>query len=325
MVISKFTAASQWNINKSGAPMKNNGFLRLFLPFFVSVTAVLSVAAQVEVRLMDGRTLASVEASAITSNVSPGTVIILGENHGLQAHRDQHIIVLNQLRAQGLKVSVGMEFVNFTDQSFLNQYLAGELNDEQFLKQIKWQGFDFKFYKDQILFPQISLGEWTLGLNIPRFVTSKIAKTGVESLTPEEQELMPPGFQMGRASYKERFARIMHVPAGPTLDRYFAAQSTWDDAMAYQATQFLNNHPDQVLVIIVGEFHAQYGGGLADRILARRPQTPITTILPLWAVAYKSDGTEIPMTEDEIQNEIQPSETEGPRGEFIWVAIPRGK
>ena len=219
-------------------------------------------------------------------------------------------------------LSVGLEFLNYTDQLVINSYRNNQLNRQQFLSQVNWQGIDFEFYEQQFQFPKIANGEHSIGLNIPRFITSKIAKTGLESLTTVEKILLPSDFQMGRESYKKRFANIIHVPAGPILDRYFTAQSAWDDTMAWQASQFLNLHPEQVLVIIVGEFHAQYGGGLANRILARNPNIPVTVLSQVWAVTMDDKGNQQAMTPEEIENELRPSQNEGPRGDFIWVSKP---
>ncbi|MBC7465803.1 MAG: ChaN family lipoprotein [Bdellovibrio sp.] len=298
--------------------MTNISFKSVTLPLFLSLTLSLAAKAQ----LFQGDTLKVVQPSAIFEKIKPGSVVILGESHGLAAHRDQHVQVLNGLRQQGFKVSVGMEFFNYPDQTFVNQYLTHELNDEQFLTTVAWAGFDFQFYKQQILFPDTSEGATTIALNIPRFVTSKIAKTGLESLTSDEQKLMPPNFQVGRDSYKQRFTEIMHVPPGPSLDRYFIAQSTWDDTMAWNATAYMKLHPDQVLVIVVGDFHAQFGGGLANRILARAPETNVVIVSQIWAANMMNDGTTQPMTDDEIKAEITPSPIYGPRGDFVWVSRP---
>jgi len=72
----------------------------------------------------------------------------------------------------------------------------------------------------------------------------------------------------------------------------------------------------------VGEFHAQYGGGLADRILARAPETNVVIVSQIWA-ANMVDGSTQPMTEDEISAEITPSPIYGPRGDFVWVSKPQ--
>lgn len=263
-------------------------------------------------QLFDGKTQQETSLTALLTQVRPGTILFLGENHGLGAHRDQHMQVLNGLHAMGLKVSVGLEFINYTDQSFVELYRTGRMDEQEFLSAIKWGGFGFEYYKPQLTFPIVEIGEMSLGLNMPRIVTSKISKNGIGSLTSEDWKLMPPNFEVGRDSYKARFMEAAgahcRVP-----ENCFAAQSTWDDTMAWQAVNFIEAHPEQVLVIVVGEFHVQYGGGTPWRVKVRKPDVNIVTLSQVWA-----EG----MTEDEIQQSLMPSELEGPRADFIWVSKP---
>ncbi|KYG63231.1 iron-regulated protein [Bdellovibrio bacteriovorus] len=246
------------------------------------------------------------------SQVTPGSVVVVGENHGLKTHQNQQIAIMTALRAQGLKVSVGMEFFTFTDQVFVDQYRQGQLSETDFLSQIKWGNPSFEFYKDQVQFPLLSEGSQTWALNAPRSLTSKVAKMGLSSLTSEEQALLPPGFALGRESYRQRFLAMMpHLPNPEAGERYFAAQSIWDDTMAWRAAEFITQHPEQVLVIVVGEFHVQYGGGLPDRIQARSPQTPVWTF---------SQVNTVDLSPEEIATEMSPSPQYGPRAHFLWLA-----
>lgn len=261
-------------------------------------------------QLFDGKTQTQTSLSHLISAVKPGTILLLGENHGLTAHRDQHLEILTALRAQGLKVSVGLEFLNYTDQGTINLYRAGQMSESEFLTQVKWGGTPFDFYRSQLNFP--AEADFSLGLNLPRSISSKISRQGLASLTADDLKLMPPGFTLGRDSYKTRFM----IAAGAHCkvpDNCFAAQSAWDDTMAWQATEFINANPEQVLVIIVGEFHVQFGGGTPYRILQRLPGTHIVTLSQVWAED---------MTDAEIANELKPSESEGPRADFIWVSRP---
>lgn len=260
----------------------------------------------------DGQTVSRTDLSQLVERVQPGTVVLLGENHGLASHRDQHIQILNALRARGLKVSVGLEFINYTNQTLLNQFRAGELGEAAFLQTIGWAGFSFDFYRPQVLFPDIASGEHSIGLNIPRGVTSKISKQGLAALTPDELALMPPNFDLGRDSYKARFMEAAgHHCKVP--DNCFAAQCTWDDTMAWQSANFISQHPDQVLVVVVGEFHVQFGGGIKYRLQQRLPGLNVVTLSQIWAED---------MTDDEINEVMQPSAIEGPRADFIWVSRP---
>lgn len=263
-------------------------------------------------QLYDGKNLSQTQLNALIDQVQPGTVLLLGENHGVASHRDQHMEVLNALRAKGLKVSVGMEFVNYTDQGLLNSYRTGELAEADFLKSIKWGGFSFDFYRPQILFPELNRGETTIGLNIPRAVTSKISRQGMDSLTEEERQLLPPQFELGRDSYRERFM----IAAGSHCrvpQNCFIAQCAWDDTMAWKSADFIKANPDQVLVVVVGEFHVQYGGGIKHRILQRMPEAKVMTLSQIWAEGF---------SDEELQQALQPSPAEGERADFIWVSRP---
>lgn len=284
--------------------MQKSGLLLLLLTIFQAHFAL--------AQIYDGQTSARTDLSQLVQRVQPGTVVLLGENHGLAAHRDQHMQILQALRDRGLQVSVGLEFVNYTDQSSVDQYRAGSIDEATFLQKIAWSGFSFDFYRAQLQFPDIASGAHSLGLNIPRNVTSKISKQGLASLTPEELALMPPNFALGRDSYKARFMEAAgHHCKSP--ENCFAAQCTWDDTMAWQSAQFISQHPDQVLVVVVGEFHVQYGGGIKYRLQQRLPGLNVVTLSQVWAED---------MTDDEINQALQPSEVEGPRADFIWVSRP---
>lgn len=263
-------------------------------------------------QIFDGKTQSQTSLGHLLSLVKPGTILLLGENHGLASHRDQHVEVLEGLHAMGLKVSVGLEFINYTDQSVVEQYRTGQISEPDFLTAIKWGSFPFEFYRLQLNFPTVELGEKSLGLNLPRTISSKISKLGLVGLSEDDLKVMPPNFQVGRASYKARFMEAAgahcRVP-----ENCFAAQSAWDDTMAWQATRFIQQNPEQVLVIIIGEFHVQYGGGTPDRILARMPSANIVTLSQIW-----TEG----LTEEEILQAIQPSPVEGPRADFIWISKP---
>ena len=275
-------------------------------------------AAAVAMGLYDGRTLQPATLNAALEQIQPGTIVLLGEMHGLGPVRDQHVEILNALRARhSTPISVGMEFFNYTNQSTLNEFSAGQITEDDFLKSVNWQGFGFEFYRYQVLFPQFSKNEMIVGLNISRTITSQIAKSGLESLTPDQRQFMPPDFSVGRASYRERFFAAMGMHPTPQLENYFVAQSTWDDTMAWQAVEFVKNHPDHIFVIIVGEFHVQFGGGLPDRLRARLLHEKLNPNITSFSQIY-TDG----MTAEDIWNEMQPSEIEGPRADFVWLSQP---
>ncbi|UYL07661.1 ChaN family lipoprotein [Bdellovibrio sp. SKB1291214] len=237
---------------------------------------------------------------------------MVGENHGLSEHQRQQVEIMTQLRSQGHRVAVGMEFFTYTDQAHVDAYRSGGLPEVDFLKTIGWSQPSYDFYREQAIFPNLSEGAKTVALNAPRTLTGKVAKQGLGALTEQEKALLPPQFSLGRDSYKKRFLEMMpHLPNPAAGERYFAAQSIWDDTMAWRATDYIQAHPDQVLVIVVGEFHVRYGGGLPDRIHVRSPNTPVVT----FAQVNTAD-----LSESEIQDEVNPHTEYGVRADYIWLA-----
>lgn len=260
--------------------------------------------------LINGISGESIGLDQALDEVRPGDIVVIGENHGFKTHQNNQLDILHGIKARGLKVSLGMEFFYYPDQDLVNQYLSKEITEETFLQKINWGSPSFDYYRDQVLTPDLNLGESVIALNLPRNISGKIAKTGLVSLTSDELLYLPPGFQLGRDSYKERFlASMPHLPSPEKGDNYFAAQSSWDDTMAWKAMDYVKSHKDTVFVIIVGDFHVQYGGGLPDRLKARGAEKIITFSL------FNSTGWD----ENELSKEVLPSPVYGPRADYVWV------
>ncbi len=249
---------------------------------------------------------------ALSDSLKTRSVIILGENHGLKTHQNQHLEVLNTLRKQGRVVHVGLEFFSYTYQNEVDSYRRNEIPEADFLKKIEWGGTPFDFYKAQATFPDYPQGERTWALNAPRALTSQISKSGVDLLSPELKELLPPNFGLGQDAYRKRFVQVIgdHVKDPKRQQDYFEAQSAWDDTMAWRIQTFQQQNPDAVLVVVVGDFHVQYGGGLPDRLNKRgvRDYLVISQV--------NTSG----LSEQEIQKQVLPDIEYGPRADWIWTA-----
>ena len=83
--------------------------------------------------------------------------------------------------------------------------------------------------------------------------------------------------------------------------------------MAWRVAEFLRGHPDHVLFIVVGDFHASYFGGLPDRLRARG----VDDILVISQVNAEDSS------EDERRELIEPHPVYGPRADFVWSTEPK--
>ena len=254
--------------------------------------------------------LQEVSLDSLVKSLPPGSIAIVSEQHTYQPHHENQIRFLEALAASGATaISVGMEFLNRPFQRFVDQFLAGQLTEPLFLKSVEWGGNPFDQYRRQVLFPRDHGGR-TVALNAAKSLTSRVSKVGIAGLTADELTQIPQGFAVGNAAYFERFNEVMkdHVPAA-AVQRYFEAQSIWDDTMAVTAIDEIASHPQERLVIIVGDFHAQYGGGLPDRLRIRGSKNLLTI----------SQINVQGLSDSEAESEILPHPKWGARADAVWV------
>jgi len=263
-----------------------------------------------------GADLTRIELSQVITRVAPGSVVIVSEQHQFAAHHKKQLKFLLVLQQHspiaGYQVSVGMEFLSYPYQAAVNQYLLGQMNEVDFLRAVFWQGNGFEFYRQQILFSRLSGGK-TLALNAPRWLTAKISQQGLTSLSEQQRQLLPPHFEIGNEFYRERFWKAIggdHVPHEKLIN-YFTAQSLWDDTMAWQTAEHLKIYPNDVVVIIVGDFHAIYGGGLKDRL----QQRGVDSVISISQVNLSG------LNEFERHEMLAPHPNWGARADFIWTSV----
>ncbi|MGD9802287.1 MAG: ChaN family lipoprotein [Hyphomicrobiaceae bacterium] len=263
--------------------------------------------------ILSGTTLNASTVSACLADVKPGTIVVLGERHRNDLHQAYQLMVMSELRSRGLAVSVGMEFLDRPDQSHLDDFRRGRTNETEFLRAVSWKG-SLDHYRDQILFP--AAAQNTIALNVARRVTTQIANQGLKVLNAEDRKQLPKDFAIegrGNDLYFQRFKAAMprEISESDKIENYFMAQSAWDDTMAWTATEYIRSHPQEVLVIVVGDFHVIYNGGLPER-LRKRGATDVVTISML--------PTAPPMTRVEKEQATSPHGPDGPRADWIWLA-----
>ena len=281
---------------------------------------VLLVSCATRAQIYDSSGAQTLNLEQVISQVSLGTILVVGEVHGQTSVRDQQISILNALRAAGHRVSVGMEFFYYPDQAVVQDFRKGLITVDELIKAVNWTGFDIGLYTQQLLFPRNEFGEMGLAINSPRSLTRQISQVGLAGLSEDQKKLMPPDYLQGNDQYRERFYNIMsggHVPDSK-LDNYFQAQSTWDETMAWQTLEFMKDHQDQVFVIIVGEFHVQYGGGLPDSLKRRIGSMGLDSLKVQTISQISTEG----LTPTEITESILPSAKYGPRADYLFLVSP---
>ncbi|MCE5334550.1 MAG: ChaN family lipoprotein, partial [Desulfobacteraceae bacterium] len=120
----------------------------------------------------------------------PGaSVVYVGETHtSTEDHRAQ-LEILQRLARSGECVELGMEMFPRTAQPVLDRYVRGEMSEEEFLKEVRWDevwGFPFQLYRGLVDFAR-SRRIRIIGLNAPQEVVRRIARVGLSGLEPGER------------------------------------------------------------------------------------------------------------------------------------------
>lgn len=266
--------------------------------------------AHAEDLFFDGRTGETAEFAEQMRVIPKGSIVVVSEAHNFLPHQRNQLRVVAKLHELGHQVDTAFEFIQRRFGSELLAYQRGLVSDEDFLKQIEWRD-NFSNYKPILWAPTAWQGQaW--GINADLRISGKVSKAGFDSLTENERAEIPEGFALGDREYLERFTEAMKNHVGPTeIPNYFAAQCIRDDTMAFELKRRQNEHPERTIVVIVGDFHNSYGGGLPDRLRERGTQNIYTVSQIVWT----KDQDEIDMLKD-----VRPHPQWGIRADWVWVA-----
>jgi uncharacterized iron-regulated protein len=216
---------------------------------------------------------------AFRAAVAGADVVYAGETHD---QFQDHLAQLEALKAlnaaRGEKVAVGFEMLNFTLQPILDAYASGAISEAEFLKQADWQkewGFDFNLYKP--IFDFIREHKLrALALNLPKRIVSKIARVGLDGLTPEEKAMLPEGMQVTTNARYIAYVRETFEGHGDNpmsgmfkFENYLASMSAWNETMGARLAGFLNANPGYAGLAVAGSGHVIFNAGIPASVMSR--------------------------------------------------------
>jgi uncharacterized iron-regulated protein len=210
---------------------------------------------------------------AILQRLFQAQVIYLGETHDHPPDHKAQLEILQKLQARKPNLAIALEMFQKPFQASLDQYLNGTLNEAQLLAQTEYPerwNFNWDFYAPILRFAkanQIPL----LAINTPSEITRKVARTGLESLAPQDFKWIPPLADIDTTSavYRQRLLETyqsFHTAHGNSdgFDRFFQAQVLWDETMADAIAQYWLTHQSRKV----------YGDGIPDRVKRRLKAVP---------------------------------------------------
>ena len=255
--------------------------------------------------------------AAFKAVVREAGAVYAGETHD---QAKDHLAQLEALKAlgeaRGEKIAVGFEMLNMTLQPVLDDYASGKLTEEEFLQKADWKkewGFDFGLYKP--LFDYIRANKLkALALNLPKKVVSKIARVGLDGLSPEERQYLPAEVAITKNEAYIKYIRQSYeghgksnsskaeggdaaAPGKPaagkektgmdgfTFENYLAAMCAWNETMGARLAAFINANPGFAAITIAGAGHVIYNAGIPASVAARTSGLRAVSFYPSDAAA----------------------------------------
>ena len=207
--------------------------------------------------------------------ISLHRVIFLGEQHDRYEEHLAQLEIIRWLHENGHRIAIGMEMFQAPFQKVLDDYIAGKIDEITFLRRseyFKRWGFNWRLYKPILDYARKKRIP-VVAINVPAEITDKVAKKGLNALSPEERAQLPELDRKNQA-YREylRFVYETHPENRREIkdfETFYQAQLLWDEGMAENIVRYLKAHPQRQMVVLVGRAHVVYGYGIPSRVARR--------------------------------------------------------
>lgn len=216
--------------------------------------------------------------------------IYVGETHDDLDMHEMQFRVIQALYQQDPNLAIGLEQVTVDLQPVLDRWVAGELDEENFLREIKWYvtwSFNYGYYRKIFEFAREKKLP-IFALNAPRSIISKIRMRSYGALTEEEKKIVPP-LDLTHDEHRLLIHTIFEAEEIPPqmkganieamFEGLYRAQVAWDETMGTNAVRAAEATGRRV-VVLAGSGHMLYNLGLNYRAWLKSRQ-PFATIIGL--------------------------------------------
>ncbi len=258
-------------------------------------------------RVYDSKDKRFSDFEAMLAELAKADVVFVGEQHDDPATHKLERAILDGLLRRKVVATISLEMFERDVQQSLNEYLAGKLSEEAFLKTSRpWP----RYATDYRPLVEIARAHnWpVIASNVPRRLASQVSRQSLDSINslPEaDRKLVAAQFQCPFDDYFKRFTEAMSShPAGDAkpnekkdekkvaeekamVERFYFAQCVKDETMAEAISAAIPPanavQPKNVIVHYNGAFHSDYKLGTAARVIRRSPKAKvkIVSVIPV--------------------------------------------
>jgi uncharacterized iron-regulated protein len=214
-------------------------------------------------------------------------IVYVGESHdNIYAHQLELDIAKSLYRRYPGQLAVGMEMFGRQSQEDIDRWLAGKMDDREFLSVFgrDWGVLDYPYYRDLLNFirdQQIPLR----AINVSR--SEKM------SLLQQRRELHGDEYPQPDDSYQKQALAAMfagHAGGHEHLAMFYGMQMLWEETMVESIIDYLDSEAgrNKKMLVFTGGFHVAYGFGLPRKVFKQR-KWPYSIILPSTPAALEEN------------------------------------
>lgn len=268
-----------------------------------------SQASPAALRVYDSKAARFISFEQLIDAGAKADVVFFGEQHDDPATHSAEAAVLAALGARRGAVTLTLEMFERDVQPLLDQYLAGNISEKNFLDGSRpWDRY-VTDYRPMVELARVH-GWPVVAGNIPRRIASAVSKKGLavlDTMAKVERSYAAAKNECPKDAYYTKFAETMtghSAGEGPPTasdaammakmtDLFYEAQCVKDEAMGESIATALAKWPGQLVYQVDGAFHSDAGLGTAARVVRRVPRvkTIVLTGVPVADLA-KADPKE---------------------------------
>lgn len=238
--------------------------------FVIMLLLSLPVSSAVVDEFLNARVVQTAKISSmpgLTEKIKGRQVVFVGETHSSVEDHMLQMHVLETMYSQGRPLAIGVEWFQQPFQGALDQYVSGEIDERQLLRDTEYYrrwGFDYRLYRPVMRFAR-KHGIPVLALNIEREVTDSMMRNGIDGLSDDAREKLPRQYDFSDSAY----TRMLQSMFGDSQDtahgassgfqRFLEVQLTWDEVMAESAAKYLAENRQSRLLVLAGRGHVHPG------------------------------------------------------------------
>lgn len=236
----------------------------------------------------------------IVNEIGDVKIVYATESHTNMTHHLNQLRVIKSLVEAGKKVTLAMEMFQKPYQNALDDFIAGKTTTNEFLKASqyykRWK-FNYNYYKPLLDYAKEKKLK-VIAINTDREFVKEVNQQGI--LAIKDKSKLPKKIDQSSTIYKKNLTKIFENHNFKSYhknekdekpykqDYFFQSQLIWDETMAQNIVNHVNQHPDETIVVIVGSGHVENHYGIPQRVYADT-QLPYKVVLNDKVEALEND------------------------------------